>query len=67
MKAVMNATGVARMDVIKGPGVARDPRDPAYIESITDPDELRRLAQERHIAFHPATTVARMKRRLIEG
>lgn len=57
------ATGVARMDVIKGSGVAGVSRD---IASINDPDALRRIAKERNIAFAPTASVERMKKRLME-
>lgn len=63
MKAAFRATGVARMEVIKGAGRAPAPD----IASIEDADELRRIAQERHIAFPPTATVERMRKRLLEG
>lgn len=61
MKAEFRATGTAKMEVIKGGGDRRD------IASINDLDELRKIAQERNIAFAPTTTVERMKKRLMEG
>lgn len=63
-RAKFSASGIARMEVIKGPGLPKAAPD---IASINDPDELRRIAQERRIAFHPSATVERMKRRLMGG
>lgn len=51
----------AIFEVIKG-GVEPE----VDLASVDDPDTLRKIAQERGIAFHPAATVARMRRRLME-
>lgn len=56
------ATGIAKMEVIK----AADRQAADGIAAITDPDALRRIAQERHIAFAPTVSVEQMKKRLLE-
>ena len=61
MKAAFRATGTARMEVIKGPGLSE-----GGIASITDRAELERIAKSRKIVFSPRTTVERMKQRLQE-
>lgn len=63
MKALSKATGIARMEVIKGDGR----KQPPEVSTITDPDELRRLAQQRNIAFSPTVSVERMQKRLAES
>lgn len=53
----------AVFEVVKG-GVKQEP-EPLDLTTVDDPDKLRQIAQKRGIAFHPAATVARMRRRLL--